>query len=172
MAKVAFLGTGLIGRAMAERALEQGHEAALLAMTGRVLWLGERAELAASYKLFGNATIIALTGAVADVLTMGRALGIEAKDAMGIYEIFDPSMTLKYRGQNMARGLFAPGFELTMARKDVRLMMEAAGELPLAVLPGVARRMDALIEAGHGADDMGVLALEAVQGGPRGAGGS
>lgn len=164
-------GLGII-LASGSRATFERVEAALLPMTGRVLWLGERAELAASYKLFGNATIIALTGAVADVLTMGRALGIEAKDAMGIYEIFDPSMTLKYRGQNMARGLFAPGFELTMARKDVRLMMEAAGELPLAVLPGVARRMDTLIEAGHGADDMGVLALEAVQGGPRGAGGS
>lgn len=164
-------GLGII-LASGSRATFERVEAALMAMTGRVVWLGERSELAASYKLFGNATIIALTGAVADVLTMGRALGIEPQDAMGIYEIFDPSMTLKYRGQNMARGMFAPGFELTMARKDVRLMMEAAGELPLAVLPGVAGRMDALIEAGHGADDMGVLALEAVRGGPRGAGGS
>lgn len=164
-------GLGLI-LASGNKALFERVEVALQAMTGRVVWLGERPELAASYKLFGNATIIALTGAVADVLTMGRALGLEPEEAMGIYEIFDPSMTLKYRGRNMAKGDFRPGFELTMARKDVRLMMEAAGELPLAVLPGVAGRMDALIAAGHGADDMGVLALEAVRGGPRGAGGS
>lgn len=157
-------GLGII-LASGSRATFERVEAALMAMTGRVLWLGERAELAASYKLFGNATIIALTGAVADVLTMGRALGLEPKEAMGIYEIFDASMTLKYRGQNMARGMFAPGFELTMARKDVRLMMDAAQGLPLAVLPGIAQRMDALIEAGHGADDMGVLAIEAVRAG-------
>lgn len=73
---------------------------------------------------------------------MGRALGIEAKDAMGIYEISDASRTLECRGQNMARGVFAPGFELTMARKDVWPMLNAADGLPLAVLPGVARSME------------------------------
>jgi 3-hydroxyisobutyrate dehydrogenase len=138
-------------------------EAALGAMTGRVVWLGEKAELAASYKLFGNATIMALTGAVADVLTMGRALGLDPQVAMGIYEIFDPSMTLRFRGQNMARGQFSPpSFELTMARKDVRLMLETAGEAPLAVLPGIAQRMDTLIGQGFGAHDLGVLAVDAL----------
>lgn len=138
-------------------------EAALGAMTGRVVWLGEQAELAASYKLFGNATIMALTGAVADVLTMGRALGLDPQVAMGIYEIFDPSMTLRYRGQNMARGQFSPpSFELTMARKDVRLMLETAGEAPLAVLPGISQRMDTLIGQGFGAHDLGVLAVDAL----------
>ena len=34
-----------------------------------------------------------------------------------------------------------------MARKDVRLMLETAGERPLAVLPGIAVRMDQLIAA-------------------------
>ncbi|HRE90776.1 MAG TPA: NAD(P)-dependent oxidoreductase [Myxococcota bacterium] len=155
-------GLGLI-LASGRPALFSRVEAALQVMTGRVVWLGERPDLAASYKLFGNATIIALTGAVADVLTMGRALGLEPHEAMGIYELFDASMTLKFRGQNMAKGNFTPGFELTMARKDVRLMMDAADGLPLAVLPGIAARMDALIEAGHGQADMGVLAVGAVE---------
>ena len=62
----------------------------------------------------------------------------------------------------MVAGDFAPGFELAMARKDLRLMIETAGALPLAVLPAVAERMDALIAEGHGAEDVGVLGRDAV----------
>jgi 3-hydroxyisobutyrate dehydrogenase-like beta-hydroxyacid dehydrogenase len=58
----------------------------------------------------------------------------------------------------MAARDFAPAFELTMARKDVRLMQETAGDRPLAALPGIAARMDALVAAGHGGEDLAVLA--------------
>jgi 3-hydroxyisobutyrate dehydrogenase len=57
----------------------------------------------------------------------------------------------------MIAGDFSPTFELAMARKDVRLMMETAGRLPLATLPGIAARMDALIADGRGADDLAVM---------------
>ena len=63
----------------------------------------------------------------------------------------------------MAKGNFTPTFELSMARKDVRLMLEACGERPMAALPGIAARMDQLIAAGHGAQDPGVLAIDAVK---------
>jgi hypothetical protein len=35
--------------------------------------------------------------------------------------------------------------------------METAGRLPLATLPGIAARMDALIADGRGADDLAVM---------------
>ena len=41
----------------------------------------------------------------------------------------------------MAAGDFTPSFELAMARKDVRLMIETAGDKPLAALPAIAARM-------------------------------
>ena len=44
------------------------------------------------------------------------------------------------------------GFELTMARKDVGLMIDAT-DGDLTVLPAIANAMDAAIEAGHGAED-------------------
>jgi hypothetical protein len=50
-----------------------------------------------------------------------------------------------------------------MARKDVRLMQETAGDRPLAALPSMAARMDQLIAAGHGAQDCCVLGIDAVQ---------
>ncbi len=129
-------------------------------MTGRLQYLGERADAAASYKLFGNALIIALTAGLADVITMGRQLGFSPEQAYELLAFFTPANTLQQRGRRMAQGDYTPSFELTMARKDVRLMMEAAQGAPLATLPGIAARMDALIEAGHGAQDLGVLATE------------
>lgn len=50
----------------------------------------------------------------------------------------------------------------TAARKDVRLMQETAGARPLAALPGIAGRMDALIAEGCGGDDLGVLGRDAA----------
>ncbi len=137
-------------------------EGALKAMTGRVEFLGERADLAAANKLFGNAMIIALCGGLADVYEMAASLGIEASDAHALFGKFNPTGVLTYRGAAMAKGDYTPTFELTMARKDARLMIESAAGRELVVLPAIARRMDALIERGFGSDDMGVLAVDAV----------
>ena len=63
----------------------------------------------------------------------------------------------------MANRDYAPTFELAMARKDVRLMIETAGDRPLAVLPGLAARMDALLAEGRAADDLAVMGQDAVR---------
>ena len=62
----------------------------------------------------------------------------------------------------MASGDFTPNFELAMARKDVRLMLETARAEPLATLPAIAERMDVLIAEGHGADDLAVIGIGAA----------
>ena len=63
----------------------------------------------------------------------------------------------------MARGDFSASFELTMARKDMRLMIEAAGGQPMVVLPAIATAMDEAIAKGHGKDDLGAIAAEVVR---------
>ncbi len=135
-------------------------EAALATMTGKVVWLGERPDLAAANKLFGNAMILTITAGLSDVFRLGRAVGIPPADAHALFSIFDPSMTLAVRGAKMARGDFTPSFEMTMARKDLRLMTEAAPDL--ALLPAVAALLDRAIEAGHGQDDVGAIAFDSV----------
>lgn len=143
-------------------------EAVLKAMTGKLDYLGERRDLAAANKLFGNAMIITLCAGLADVYAMAGALGIEAREAHALFGKFNPAGVLAYRGAAMAAGDYAPAFELTMARKDARLMIELAGAQPLGALPGIAARMDALIARGFGADDLGVLSVDAVPKRPRG----
>lgn len=130
-------------------------------MTGKVVYLGPSPRLAATKKLVGNAMIIGITAALADALALGRAQGLSPADVMDTFQVFNPANTLVYRGANMAKADFTPSFELSMARKDVRLMLEAAPGL-LHLLPHVAARMDDLITQGRGGDDLGVLAVDAV----------
>ena len=136
---------------------------ALAAMTGDLWWVGERTDLAAAYKLIGNAMILSIVGGLADVFAMGGALGIDPAAAHAVFSRFKPAGTLELRGARMAQGDFAPSFALSMARKDVRLMLEmVSDERVLTVLPALARAMDARIAAGEGDADVGVLASQAA----------
>lgn len=145
------------------KALFESVKADLAKMTGRLQYMGERTDVAAVNKLFGNAMIIGVTAVMADVLTMAQASDVNAEDAIKLLGFIDLNAIVAGRGVNMAKGNYNPSFELTMARKDVRLMLETAGDRPMAVLPSVAARMDQLIAAGHGAEDCCVLGLDAVQ---------
>jgi 3-hydroxyisobutyrate dehydrogenase len=142
-------------------------EAPLRAMTGRLEYVGERRDLAAANKLFGNAMILTICGGLADVYSMAASLDIDAKDAHAFFAKFNPSGVITYRGAAMAKGDYRATFEMTMARKDARLMIEAAHGRELAVLPALAERMDVLIERGFGAEDLGALSIDAV---PKGEG--
>ena len=124
--------------------------AALEQMTGHVNYLGERPDLAAAYKLFGNSMLFVLTGGISDVFALAKGSGVAPSDAIKLFETFAVGGVITARGPKMAAGDFAASFELTMARKDMRLMLETAAGRPLAVLPGIAARMDAAIAAGHG----------------------
>lgn len=138
-------------------------EVGLKTMTGMVDYLGERPDLAAAHKLFGNAMILTITAGFADVLAMATALNIPPGEAHALFTKFNAAATLTYRGASMAAGNYEASFELAMARKDARLMIEAAGsEKKLAVLPAVAARIDQLLARGHARDDLGVLSIDSV----------
>jgi 3-hydroxyisobutyrate dehydrogenase len=144
------------------RALFDARQDELSRMATRVEFVGERPDLAAVYKLCGNAFIIGISALVADVFAIAGGAAVPPAQAMRVVELFDPAAVIAGRGKSMAAGDFTPSFELAMARKDVRLMLETAGANPLAVLPGLAARMDSLIAEGYGASDVGVLGLESV----------
>lgn len=144
------------------KALFDSVKADLALMTGRLEYMGERTDLAAVNKLFGNALIIGVSAVMADILTLAQASSVDAENAIKLLGLLNVDAMLAGRGANMAKGNFTPSFELVMARKDVRLMLETAGDRPMAALPAVAARMDQLIAAGHGAQDASVLAIDAV----------
>lgn len=145
------------------RALFDLVKADLQKMTGKLNYMGERLDLAAANKLLGNAAIIGVAALMADVLTLAQASDVPGTDAIQLLGLLDLNAMVAGRGMNMAKGDFAASFELAMARKDVALMLETTGARPMAALPAVAARMDALIAAGHGAADCSVMGLDAVQ---------
>jgi 3-hydroxyisobutyrate dehydrogenase len=134
----------------------------LEAMTGEVWYQGEDGDRAAAYKIFGNSMLFVIAAGVTDVFAMAKGLGIPAADALTVFSKFQPGGLIKARGEKMARADFSASFELTMARKDMRLMLEAAAGQPMTVLPGIARAMDEAIAKGHGKDDLGAIAAEVV----------
>jgi 3-hydroxyisobutyrate dehydrogenase-like beta-hydroxyacid dehydrogenase len=131
-------------------------------MTGDVWYLGERPDLAASYKIFGNSMIFVIAAGITDVFAMAKGLGISPVDALSVFSRFNPGSVIPSRGAKMASADFSATFELTMARKDIRLMIEAAAGQPLAVLPSIASRMDDAIAKGHGQEDLGAIAAGLV----------
>ena len=145
------------------RALFELVKADLQKMTGKLNYMGERLDLAAANKLLGNAAIIGVAALMADVLTLAQASDVPGTDAIQLLGLLDLNAMVAGRGMNMAKGDFAASFELAMARKDVALMLETTGARPMAALPAVAARMDALIAAGHGAADCSVMGLDTVQ---------
>lgn len=136
---------------------------ALSAMAETVRYVGERADLASAFKLIGNCYILGIGALVSDVFAIGRGAGIAPADALGMLGMFSTNAILEGRGRKMAQGDFSASFELTMARKDIRLMMETAGEYPLSMLPSLAARMDDVIADGLGAEDYSVIAKSIVE---------
>jgi 3-hydroxyisobutyrate dehydrogenase-like beta-hydroxyacid dehydrogenase len=135
-------------------------------MTGTVRYMGERSDLAAAFKLFGNMMIMFVISGLADLYALARGLGIDPREAYTLFRDFNPSGQVTGRGKRMAEGDYVPAmFELAAARKDIRLMLESADAsgATLHVLPAIAARFDEFIAAGFGGDDLGVVANPEVR---------
>jgi 3-hydroxyisobutyrate dehydrogenase len=129
---------------------------ALQQMSGKLWWLGEAPERAAAFKLFGNLVLVGMNGVLGDMMRLAHAVGIPPEEAIGLFEGFNPGSMLKARAAKVASGPWTPAsFEVSMSRKDVRLMIEeaAAHGVELAVMPAVAALLDAAIARGAGALD-------------------
>lgn len=131
-------------------------------MTGKVVYLGEAPERAAAFKLFGNLTLLGILGVLGDVNRLAHAVGISTSEAFSLFQHFNPGQTLPARAARIeaVAQYHTPSFEIGMARKDVRLMIEEAqrGGLDLFVMPGVAAMFDAAIARGESALDAAAAA--------------
>ena len=132
----------------------------LALMTGKVLPFGPEPDRAATFKLLGNLWLLFMVAGVADLFTLARALSVTPAEAAALFDAFNPGPSLPGRAKKMAAGEFSPpSWELAMARKDARLMIEAcrtAGE-QLAALPAIAALMDRHLAVGEGSDDWTII---------------
>jgi 3-hydroxyisobutyrate dehydrogenase-like beta-hydroxyacid dehydrogenase len=145
------------------RAAFEHVEEALETMTGTVWYLGEETSQATTMKLAGNAMIVSLVAGLSDAFAVASEGGIEPEQLLELFEHFDLRAVLRMRGGSMAKGDYTTHWAAKMARKDVGLMIDAASSSPLAILPAIAERLDALIERGDGDRDMGALSMDVVK---------
>jgi 3-hydroxyisobutyrate dehydrogenase len=155
-------GVGLLMSSGPQDVFDGVHEA-LQRLTGEAWYLGDDPGRAAAYKLFGNSMLFVIVAGVTDVFAMAKGLGISPADALQVFTKFQPGALIQGRGEKMARGDFSASFELTMARKDMRLMLEAAGSQTTTVLPSIAKHMDDAIARGLGRLDLGAIAATVVE---------
>nr|HEX4316424.1 NAD(P)-binding domain-containing protein [Kofleriaceae bacterium] len=132
----------------------------LAPMTGKLLQLGDKPDTAAAFKLMGNAFLMCFTAGIADMLAIGKQLGVPAAAAAQLFDSFNPGTSVGARAKRMVDGNFHDAsWELAMARKDARLMIETGAAL--ALIPAIAKRMDDVIAQGHAHDDWTVIAKDA-----------
>ncbi|MSR74781.1 MAG: NAD(P)-dependent oxidoreductase [Planctomycetes bacterium] len=111
-----------------------------------------------------NQVVIAGTyQALAEGLVLAASAGADpAQVLQAISAGAARSWVLENRAGNMLRDQYPPGFRLALHRKDLRIALgeaQAAGaHLPLTQL--VAAAEDRLLQSGHGAEDMSVLARQ------------
>ncbi len=157
-------GTGIM-LASGERERFEALLPELRKMTGEVRYLGPEPGRAAAFKLLGNLFLLSMTTGLIDVLNLAKAMDIEPDDAAGIFDWLNFGASAPARIKGILLGNFDhPSWELTMARKDARLMMVEAGrgQVPLTTIPAIAAEMDRWIAKGHAHDDWTVMAKEVV----------
>lgn len=148
-----------------DQAVIDKFEPELAKMTGKVMNLGTEEGKAAGMKLIGNLFLVTFTAGISDTLSLAKALNIQISDVAALFDTWNPGAMLPARLKRMTAAEYdKPSWELNMARKDTRLMMEAAeqGKTKLTVIPAIAAEMDRWIEKGHGGDDWTVIAKDAV----------
>jgi len=108
-----------------------------------------------------NQIVVALTiEAVGEALTFARKNNVDAaKVREALLGGFANSKILEVHGKRMLDNEFKPGFKVRLHQKDMRIVMETAHKLGLA-LPGAAlvtQHMNALMGAGEGELDSSAL---------------
>jgi 3-hydroxyisobutyrate dehydrogenase and related beta-hydroxyacid dehydrogenases len=105
------------------------------------------------------ATALATQG-VMEALTFAKKGGVDvAKVREAMLGGFAQSRALELAGKRMIEKDFAPGFKIKLFRKDLRIALETASSLQVA-LPGthlLAGEMEALIKADGGEQDFSAL---------------
>ena len=130
---------------------------ALTPMTGDVWHVGERPDLAAIYKLFGNAAALSVVAVLADIMRMADVTQVPRAGVLEMLAKVNLNGPLDLRGAMMVGGEYIPNFTLDVARKDLRLMLETLGDTPAPMLTAFAARMDQSIEDGLGSEDFAII---------------
>jgi 3-hydroxyisobutyrate dehydrogenase len=138
------------------------------ALGQRTVWVGA-AGTGTRLKLVNNTWLALGAEAVADSVALGLRLGLDIDTvaaAIAGGPLVSPWQAAKL--QRIARDEFSAQFALSLALKDVRLALQAAGHGRLAVLERLADEWQQVVDSGLGEQDLTVVTrvLEQQEGTP------
>jgi 3-hydroxyisobutyrate dehydrogenase len=138
------------------------------ALGQRTIWVGP-VRTGKRLKIVNNTWLAFATEAIAASVALARGLGLPTEtvvDALAGGPLVSAWQAAKL--QRILKGDFSAQFALSLALKDVRLALEAAGEEGLAALGCLADEWQRVVDQGLGDQDLTVVtrALE-LQGEPR-----
>jgi 3-hydroxyisobutyrate dehydrogenase len=123
----------------------------------RTMWVGDTGA-GTRLKLVNNTWLAFAAESVAASLALARRLGLETgtvTDALRAGPLMSSWQTSKL--QRIADGEFTAQFALSLALKDVRLALEAAGIEGLPALAGLAAEWQVAVDRGLGGQDLTVV---------------
>ena len=129
------------------------------ALGQRTVWVGE-AGAGTRLKLVANTWLAFENEAVAASVALARRLGLTTQtvlDALGGAPLVSPWQAAKL--QRIAGGEFSAQFALSLALKDVRLALEAAGDGRFAALACLAGEWQQAVDQGLGEQDLTAVTL-------------
>ena len=140
----------------------------LLSVLGRVLPVGAVGAGAAA-KLVANLTLVGVIGVLGESLALARALGLDGETAFEVLASTPLGAQAERRRPAFESGEYPPRFQLSLARKDADLILEAARSAGIDLrLAAAARRWLADAErAGRGPDDYSSVLDEIVSSTPQ-----
>src|SRR6266540_1011086 len=127
------------------------------ALGQRTIWVGP-VGAGSRLKLVNNTWVAFAAEAVATSVALARRLGLDTEtvvDALGGSPLVSPWQAAKL--QRIAKGEFSAQFALSLALKDVRLAVQAAGDDRFAALACLAGEWQQAVDAGLGDQDLTVV---------------
>ncbi|MCU1429012.1 MAG: hypothetical protein JWL83_3012 [Actinomycetia bacterium] len=128
------------------------------ALGQRTIWVGA-VGAGTRLKLVNNTWLAFTSEALATSVALGRRLGLPTDtilEALGGSPLVSPWQASKL--QRIAKGEFSAQFALSLALKDVRLALEAAGDDRFVALACLADEWKRVVDEGYGDDDLTVVA--------------
>jgi 3-hydroxyisobutyrate dehydrogenase len=121
------------------------------------VWLGE-AGLGTRLKLVVNSWILCTIENLSETFVLAQTLGVDPRSFLEA--ISGGGMDMPYahlKGEAILNQDFPPSFPLAHARKDVALVLDAAGDLELPLVRATLQQFDRAFELGHGDEDMSAV---------------
>jgi 3-hydroxyisobutyrate dehydrogenase len=131
----------------------------LEAVGRKTVWLGE-AGAGTKAKLAMNAWVTGLVAVLAETITLVEALGLEPRQFLDLLS-GGPSDSpyAQLKGRAMIEGQVAPSFSLSLAHKDLRLILEAGRQAgaSLPVIAAIEAKFDRAERQGRGDEDLAAV---------------